>query len=154
MESGPAIVQQRAVDHFTRKRMFETIFQVGKQIDFEKKFRCLQIEQITLDLLVGQAGHGLQQPQRHHHADHRRGLEQLFFRHRQSVDPFGENRAHRARHAHGVDCRPQRIGSPGTDQSSGLGQRTHDFFDEKWVSSGAFDQQLAQRCQFRLLSDQ
>ena len=59
VESGPAIVQQRAVDHFTGKRMFETIFQVGKQIAFEKKFRCLQIEQITLDLLVGQAGHGL-----------------------------------------------------------------------------------------------
>mgnify|MGYP003694076529 CR=1 FL=1 len=107
-----------------------------------------------LDLLVRQAGHCLQQPQL---APPRRSpprsgaivfLPPAIGRpvRREPSAPCSAPGRHR------LPFPAYRL--PGTDQSSGLGQGAHDFFDEKRVSARALDQQLAQRCQFRLLPNQ
>src|SRR2546428_376714 len=76
MEHPPPLQQEAPVSHLVREGVLEGVFALGKEARLVEKFGGLEMRQAALQALFWCLDNGLQQWQRHFHANDGSGLEQ------------------------------------------------------------------------------
>ena len=116
VQRPPALVQQAAVRHFVGEAVPEGVLDFRKQAGLVKELRRLEVRESLLQLVFRLFCDRLQQRERHVHADHGRGLQQVFFQRRQAIDTRRQDGLHGGRNLDPGEGLGQPIASPLTDE--------------------------------------
>ncbi len=94
MQCPPAILEKPSISNLMRKRVLESVFEVGKQARLVNKFRRLKVRQLPSEIFLRKFGDGLEQRKRKILADDRSALKQLLRFEREPVNAGGEHGLH------------------------------------------------------------
>jgi len=75
MERAPAVPQERPIRDLVGQGVLEGVLELGEEIGLVQELRGLELHEVLSKLLVGHAGDGLEQPERHVGADDGRRLK-------------------------------------------------------------------------------
>ena len=154
VECAPALAEKAAIRDLVREGVLERVLEVREQARLVQELRALESTEPLVQPILVEAGDREQQAERDALAHDGRRLEQAFVAGRQPVDPSGEDRLDRRRHADGVERPRNAIGAASTGEHTALGERPDAFLEEERVALRPIDQEPLEGCQTRVAAEQ
>jgi hypothetical protein len=154
VQCPPSLLKEAGIGHLVGEGMLESVLTFRKELCLVEKLSPLEVCEAAVHGVFGYLGNGLQQRQGHLRANDRCSLQELFLLRRQSVDACREHRLHRGRHLNTWERLGQTIRAPFPDQHLRFYQGAHALLQKEGIALRARDQQLGERCQARLVSEQ
>jgi hypothetical protein len=147
VQDVPPLLEEAAVDHFVRQGMLEGVFAFRKEPHLIQKLGRLEVCQPTMQRLLGQLSHSVQQRYGHLAANHDSRLQEALCLGRESVDARRQHGLYCGWHLHGRQGLCQMMGTRLPDEHPSLDQGAHALFQEEGITIRAGDQKLLERRQ-------
>jgi hypothetical protein len=135
MHGPAAFLEQSPVGDLVRERVFEGIFEIGKQPYLVEELRGLEMAEAVPDRVLSQFGDRQEQRKWHILADHGRGLQEVLFFGGESINPRRQHRLNAGRHLKGLDGLGQTIGAALADQRPRLHEFPHALLEKERVTA-------------------
>ena len=145
VERAPPLLEQAAVGDLVRQGVLEGVLEIREEAGLVEELGGLEVGEPATQVLLGQLGHGEQEPERHVLADDRGRLEQPLVLGCQAVDAGREDRLDRRRHLDRRGVVRQPVGAPFTDQRPGFHQGPDALLEEQRIALGPLDEGALER---------